>query len=222
MGNQAGVQLQAAGVRYTAGRTEVWALRNLDIAIGGGLTVVSGVSGSGKSTLLSLLGLLRRPTEGTVTFFGHQVDSLDATAMDRLRAECVGFAFQDHALVPHLSLLENVMLPLLAQHPQAQTQQARAILERVGLALQMERLPSEVSFGQAQRAALCRALARSPQIVLADEVTASLDAGSAEIILGMLREAVSKGVAVVLATHDERLCAVADAVIRLEDGVMLR
>ena len=210
------------GVRYSTNRTTTWALREVNLTLRSGLTIVLGVSGSGKSTLLSLAGLLRRPTQGSVSFFGKPTESIDATSMEFLRADCVGFVFQDHALVPHLSLLENVMLPLLVRRSRASTEQARALLDKIGLADHVDKLPSEVSFGQAQRAALCRGMIRQPRVILADEVTASLDAPSARIILDMLREAAEAGVTVVFATHDERLASLADTVVELEDGGRVR
>jgi len=215
------IELTDASVRFSDAGHETWGLRAANITFRVGLATILGVSGSGKSTLLSIVGLLRRPTTGTVTFLGKRTSDLSGAALDSLRAGSVGFVFQDHALVPHLSILENVMLPLLARKASADTGKALELLQRVGLGDHIHKLPSQISLGQAQRAALCRGLAGSPQVILADEVTASLDSASAQVIIDVLREAVEAGIIVILATHDERLAQIADSVVRLQEGRVL-
>lgn len=216
------VEFVDVSVAFTNGGTKTWGLRDASVSFGDGLTVVMGVSGSGKSTLLSVAGLLRRPTSGTVKFEGQDAASLSIRALDELRADAISFVFQDHGLVPHLTLLENVMLPLLAKQSKDSTEWAFELLDTVGLGDHAEKLPSQVSIGQAQRAALCRGVIREPRLILADEVTASLDADSAKIIADLLRQAVDAGVPVILATHDPRLVNLADDLVRLEDGEVIK
>ena len=197
------------------------ALREVSLSIGRGeWMAVTGPSGSGKSTLLSILGLLDRPTAGEYLLDGASVASLDDSAASRLRNRSVGFVFQSFHLIPELTVLENVEAPLLyGDTPSAQWQErARACLERVGIAHRAEHRPAELSGGEAQRAAVARALVCSPLLLLADEPTGNLDTATGEQIAALLEGLNAEGRTVVLVTHNEALAARARRLVRLVDG----
>lgn len=214
------VVLKAEGLAKRFGALE--ALRGVSFEIRAGESVcVWGPSGAGKSTLLHLAGLMAAPTAGTLTLFGRAVSTLDDDARARLRNERIGFLFQFHHLLPDLSLLENVMIPLLIRRrsrPEAAAR-ASALLERLGLAARVDHRPAEASGGEQQRAALARALAGEPGLVLADEPTGNLDRGVGREVEALLREEVkARGAALVVVTHDEGLAAQADRRLVLVDG----
>jgi putative ABC transport system ATP-binding protein len=179
-----------------------------------------GPSGSGKTTLLSILGCLDRPTRGEHRFLGRSVSSLDDDALSRLRNQAIGFVFQAFHLIPQLTVAENVETPLLyAGLPPAEwRERARVALERVGLSARVEHRPSELSGGEAQRAAIARAIVTSPRLLLADEPTGNLDSATGEGIAALLDELHAGGATVVLVTHNESLASRAGRVVRLLDG----
>ncbi len=207
---------------YRRGGDEVVALIDLAIAVEPGeLVAVMGPSGCGKSTLLHLLAGIDTPSAGHVLLEGDDLGGLDADGRAALRRTRMGLLFQGHALLPGLTVVENVALPLAlagVARP-ARTARAATLLAMVGLAGRAGDLPDDLSGGQRQRVALARALANSPAIVLADEPTGSLDSATARGVLdatiGLLRE---RGTALVMVTHDSRAAARADRVIRLRDG----
>ena len=207
---------------YRRGGDEVVALIDLAIAVEPGeLVAVMGPSGCGKSTLLHLLAGIDTPSAGHVLLEGDDLGGLDADGRAALRRTRMGLLFQGHALLPGLTVVENVALPLAlagVARP-ARTARAATLLAMVGLAGRAGDLPDDLSGGQRQRVALARALANSPAIVLADEPTGSLDSATARGVLdatiGLLRE---RGTALVMVTHDSRAAARADRVTRLRDG----
>ena len=187
----------------------------------GCLAVMAGPSGSGKTTLLQLAGLLDAPDEGEVLFEGEAVSALSEKARCDLRLRRLGFVFQAFNLVPVLSALENVMLPLQFQGvPDAEARRrAEAALDRVGLADRMSHRPGQLSGGQQQRAAIARALAPDPLLVLADEPTASLDHAHGGPLMDLMAELASeRGVTFLVANHDPSVIARAHRVFRLMDG----
>lgn len=215
----------ASGVKLTKifghGSLSVTALVDADIEIRAGvITALVGPSGSGKSTLLSLLGGLDRPTSGTYTFRDAAVDEMSDEELTAFRGESIGFIFQDHGLVPILSLCDNVSLPLIFQgRPQKECRElARTALSRVGLAGLEARRPGQVSLGQRQRASVARALVTSPKLILADEPTASLDRANAEQVLELLGEAANAGAAVIIVTHDLFVARRADHLLYASNG----
>ena len=181
------LEFQRVGVRYASAAGEIWPVQDFSLTIEGGLTALLGPSGSGKTTLLGLAGLLQKPTQGDILISSKHTADLSERRRDELRSEKIGFLFQQGALIEHLTILENVMLPLLADNALVSTSGALELLAAVGLEGHEHKLPLEVSGGQAQRAAFCRAMIRRPSILLADEPTASLDANSALAILDLLR-----------------------------------
>lgn len=200
-------------------------LREVSFEVHPGESVcVWGPSGAGKSTLLHLAGLMTPPTAGDLFLFGQAVRTLSDASQARLRNERLGFLFQFHHLLPDLSLLENVMMPLLIrrrERSEAETR-ARGLLERLGLGSRLDHRPGEASGGEQQRAALARALVGEPGLVLADEPTGNLDRGVGRDVEALLREEVkARGAALVLVTHDEHLAAQADRRLELLDGRLM-
>ncbi|MEW9517303.1 ABC transporter ATP-binding protein [Streptomyces tubercidicus] len=208
--------LEGVGREYRRGAV---ALHPVDLAVPRGrFLAVMGPSGSGKSTLLQCAAGLDRPTAGTVRIGGTDVSSLNEAALTRLRRERVGFVFQAHALVPSLSVAENIALPLLLGGT-AGTERVRQGLADVGLGERGDAAPSELSGGQCQRVAVARALVTGPDIVFADEPTGSLDPAAARDVLALLRRAVDRdGHTVVMVTHDPVAAAWTDEALFLAGG----
>lgn len=178
----------------------------------GSMSALTGPSGSGKSTLLYLLGLMTRPQSGGVLLDGRRVDALDDAARAALRAHHFGFVFQDAALDATRTVLDNVLEAALYRRERRDTAAHRAVelLEELGVATRAHHRPGEISGGQAQRIALCRALLGEPSVVLADEPTGNLDAASTEVVLTRLRAHARSGAAVVIATHEQAVVAACD------------
>ena len=200
------------------------ALREVTLRVDDGDSVaVTGPSGSGKSTLLSILGCLDRPTEGDYRLDGMPVASLDDVELSRVRNRSIGFVFQSFHLIPQLTVVENVETPLLyAGIPAAEWRpRARRGLERVGLAHRESHRPSELSGGEAQRAAIARALVLEPRLVLADEPTGNLDTRTGDDIAALLFELNREGRTLVLVTHNDALAARAARQVRLRDGTVV-
>jgi putative ABC transport system ATP-binding protein len=194
------------------------ALDNFGLTVDRGEWVaVMGPSGSGKSTLVNLIGGLDRPTSGEIWLDGENVATISATDLNRVRAEKVGFIFQQFHLIPYLTSLENVML---AQYFHSMTDEAEALqaLERVGLKDRAHHLPSQLSGGEQQRVCIARALINDPKIVLADEPTGNLDAVNEEMVLRLLRELHRQGRTIVMVTHDPVVARLADRRIELHHG----
>ena len=195
-----------------------------DVAIRPGeVVVIVGPSGSGKTTLLSILGLVLSPTEGEVWLRGERVSGLDRDHLANVRLRRMGFVFQQFNLLQGLSAVENVELPLVLAGTPRTERRARALeaLERVGLADRAGHAPRQLSGGQQQRVAIARAVVGSPDVVLCDEPTASLDGASGRLVLTLLRQLVADADrAVVVVTHDERVVRIADRVLEVADGTV--
>lgn len=226
MGSEAAVEARGLSKVYEAGTVrEVQVLRGVDLRVEPGEFVsVVGQSGSGKSTLLNLLGALDVPTAGQVRLGGVDLGTLGRDELARVRNRMVGFVFQFHHLLAEFTCLENALMPLFlrGQRPSpAEEERVRDLLARVGLADQLHKLPGQMSGGQQQRAAVVRALASSPRLVLADEPTGNLDSRSGAQVFGVIRAITREsGVAFVMVTHDDRLAHEADRCLRMEDGVL--
>jgi putative ABC transport system ATP-binding protein len=218
--------VQATGIvrRYGAGETTVHALRGVDLGIAQGqLTAVMGPSGSGKSTLMHILAGLDRPTEGAVTIGGQDITTLSDNDLTLLRREHIGFIFQFFNLLPMLTALENVVLPLSLAGVKPDKAWVDELVAKVGLADRLGHRPSELSGGQQQRVAIARALVSRPTIMFADEPTGNLDSRTSGEILTLLRGMVSDlGQTTVMVTHDAHAAAIADRVLFLADGEIVR
>ena len=222
MSSRALVVTEGLGRDFRAGASVVHALRNVDLSLPDGtLTVVHGRSGSGKTTLLNMIGGLDRPTRGRVWVDGEEISAKGEDELVGLRRDKIGFVFQSFGLVPILTAAENIEVPLRLRKvdPGERARRVRDLLELVGLTGRANHRPYELSGGEQQRVAICRALANRPRLLIADEPTAQLDSGNALTIMEFARDLVaSEGVSAVVATHDPLLLDVADAVVELHDG----
>lgn len=214
--------LTLSGVTRTYdGPETVLALAHVDLTVRTGeLVTVMGPSGSGKSTLLALAGGLEHPTEGTVSLSGRTLADLSPRQLAEVRRREVAFVFQQYNLVPLLTTIENVTLPLELDGWSAErcAEAGRVALAAVGMADAADLYPERLSGGQQQRVAIARAIAGEPRLILADEPTAALDSVAGESIMRLIRTRVNAGAAAIVVTHDARLAALADRVLYLSDG----
>lgn len=198
------------------------AVREIDLSIRAGERVaIVGKSGSGKSTLLNLMTGIDRPSAGEIYVGDTAVHTLDEGALATWRGRCVGIVFQFFQLLPTLTVAENVMLPMdfAARYPvRERRSRAQALLERVGISDQADKLPATLSGGQQQRAAIARALANAPAILFADEPTGNLDSRTADAVLSLFADLGRAGTTVVIVTHDREIARSVDRVIALSDG----
>lgn len=216
------VQLKNVSKYYFLGDNRIVALSDMNLTIGTGeFVAIWGPSGSGKSTLCNLIGVVDAPTNGTVFLQGNDVATLSDDARSVLRNQTIGFIFQNFNLMPVLSALENVMLPLQIQGEpgDAAQEKARARLVELGLAQHLTHRPAKLSGGQQQRVAIARALITNPALVIADEPTANLDSETAVQIIDLMRRLNRDSeTTFIFSTHDQRLLQRVDRLIRLEDG----
>ena len=220
------VVLDGLSKRYNVGQAnEIEVLHKLTLRINTGeFAALIGPSGSGKSTLLNVLGLLEPATSGSYVLDGRSVAELDDEALTRLRRDTLGFVFQFHHLLPAFTALENVLMPVLARDGRInahERERGRSLLDAVGLAQAMDRVPGALSGGMQQRVAMARALMLSPKLVLADEPTGNLDTVSSNEVFALMRRMHEEvGTTFLVVTHDRRLAARCDRVIELVDGVV--
>ena len=211
---------------YKIGEVETKALRGVNLSINDGeFTALVGPSGSGKTTLLQLIGLLDKPTTGSVTINGKDATSLNRNQRADLRKSAIGFVFQFFALIPTLTAYENVEMPLLLTGVKAPDRKKRVneMLEAVGLLDRAHHRPDQLSGGQQQRVAVARALATNPKLILADEPTANLDTENGRQVMDIMKKLNKEtGVTFVFATHDPRVIGYADRVVTLQDGVITK
>jgi lipoprotein-releasing system ATP-binding protein len=213
---------------YRKGPLKIPVLRGVEVNVRKGEFVsIVGQSGSGKSTLLHVMGLLDSPSVGEVLLDGDRIDDLPSKTRDELRNRVFGFVFQFYHLLPELSVLENVITPLMIRHSilgywrrrREFREQACEIIDKVGLTHRRKHRPSELSGGEMQRAAIARALVAKPEILLADEPTGNLDAGTGQEIMGLLQNLnEQEGLTIVLVTHDENLARSSHRMVRLNEG----
>ena len=209
---------------YDTGKVKVEALKGIDLHIDEGeLVAIVGPSGSGKSTLMNLLGCLDTPTSGEYQLAGENVAGVTRDQLAEIRNRRVGFVFQNFNLLPHITSLENVELPMLfgGMKPAQRRERATELLEKVGLGDRGEHRPTELSGGQMQRVAIARALAMNPDIILADEPTGNLDTSSGGDIMSLFTDLWKQGRTLVIITHDPALAKRAGRVVEVRDGVII-
>lgn len=218
------IELQGVSKTYRRGDQVVKALEDVDLIVPEvGMIAIVGASGSGKSSLLHIIGAMDRPTDGKVLVAGQRLDTLPASALTVFRRDTVGFVFQSFNLIPNLSAIENVMLPMefAGVAPDERRRRAAKLLEQIGLAARATHWPRELSGGEQQRVAIARALANNPPLVLADEPTGNLDSKTGQVIYELLKEVATKRTVLVV-THAEVLAQRADRVIHIQDGQLVR
>lgn len=215
------IEMEQVRKEYQSGEQAVKALDGISLNIAENEYVaIMGPSGSGKSTLMNIIGCLDTPTGGSYTLDGERVDSLSDERLSRIRGRKIGFVFQSFHLLPRLTALENVALPLVyAGVSRSQREErSREALTRVGLSHRMTHLPGSMSGGQRQRVAVARALIGHPSIILADEPTGNLDTATSEEIMQLFGEIHASGNTVILVTHEEDIARHAHRIVRLRDG----
>lgn len=209
---------------YVMGEEEVAALAGVTLSIGRGENVaVIGPSGSGKSSLMNILGGLDRPSSGAYRFDGEDVGGFTDDELAAFRRRRIGFVFQSFQLLPRLTALQNVELPMIyaGLPPKDRRDRAAALLERVGLGTRMGHKPTQLSGGQQQRVAIARSLANSPDLLLADEPTGALDTHTGQEVLALFRQLNSEGLTLILVTHDLDVAAAARRRISFRDGLVV-
>ncbi len=207
--------------KFKSGDSEIIAVNDVSFEVKTGEFVsITGRSGSGKSTLMYQMSLLDYPTSGDVYIDDKRVTNLSSEDRTRIRLEQLGYIFQDYALIPELSAIENTMIPLLMQGLTKKEAELRAkeSLDRIGLGDRLDNLPSQLSGGQQQRVSIARAIAHKPKIVFADEPTANLDSETSEIVLKNFLELNREGQTIIMVTHEAEYAALTDRVITLSDG----
>lgn len=211
--------------KFKSGLGELVALKGVDLEVKyGEFLAIVGRSGSGKSTLLYQLGLLDRPTSGDIFIENTNVSTLSDIERTNLRLTELGYIFQDYAILPSLTAIENVTLPLLMMGVDSKTAKlkAEAALNKVGLGHRLNNLPSQLSGGEQQRVAIARAIGHDPKIIFADEPTANLDNETSHLILKAFMELHKEGQTIVMVTHEEEYAALADRVVGLSDGEIVK
>ncbi len=218
------LQVKQVSKRYQEGSIDTQVLHGVDLNLyAGEQLAIVGSSGSGKSTLLHIMGTLDQPTQGEVMLQGENLYQLSAARQAKIRNQDLGFIYQFHHLLPEFTALENVSMPGLIQgRPKKEVEQeAKALLERVGLGHRLSHTPAEMSGGERQRTAIARALINKPKLVLADEPTGNLDAASGESVYELIRELGNQlGTAFVVVTHDPKLAERMDRQLLMKDGLL--
>jgi len=216
------IRLEQVDKVYRTERVETLALHNINLDVAQGEFVsIMGPSGCGKSTLLNLIGLLDKPSNGSLTLEGNKINGAGDSKLAKYRNEKLGFVFQSFHLVPDLKVIDNVEIPLLYRKVSGveRRKQAAAALDRVGLSSRMNHFPTQLSGGQQQRVAIARAIVGQPRILLADEPTGNLDSQMGDEIMEILHDLNRKdGTTIVMVTHDDRFARRTDRIVRLFDG----
>jgi putative ABC transport system ATP-binding protein len=218
------ISMQGITKTYHLGEIDVPILKQIDLSIDvGEYVAIMGASGSGKSTLMNIIGCLDRPTHGHYILNGQDLTKLDDDGLADIRNQYIGFVFQQFNLLPRLTALENVMLPMIyANVSRSQrVKAATAALVQIGLGDRLTNRPSQLSGGQQQRVAIARALVNHPALVLADEPTGALDSTTSQDIMSLLTELNRQGTTIAIVTHDATVAAQTDRIIQMQDGVVV-
>ena len=220
------LQLSNVWKIYTMGDVEVTALSGLDLVVKKGeFLSIMGPSGSGKSTSMNMIGCLDVPTKGKIFLEGHDISTMSESDLAQIRGKKIGFIFQQFNLIPTLSALENVSLPMIFQNvpKEERLEKAKKLLEMVGLSERMHHKPTELSGGQQQRVAIARALCNDPEVILADEPTGNLDSKTGGTVMDFLRKLhEEEGRTIIMVTHDEHVAMNADRIEYLKDGKIIK
>lgn len=209
---------------FKSGESELFVLKNLELSVPRGqFLAITGRSGSGKSTLLYQLGLLDKPNSGEIILDGTDVSDLSKEEATKFRLMNLGYVFQDYALIPELTALENVLIPLMMQGFSPATARKKALdsLEKIGLSDKVNNVPSQLSGGQQQRVSIARAIAHDPQIIFADEPTANLDTETSDVVLEAFLALHKKGQTIIMVTHEKEYADLTDRVVLLSDGKII-
>jgi len=216
------IQLSNVWKIYQVGEVEVQALRGVSLEIlEGDFIAITGASGSGKSTMMNLVGCLDTPSKGKIFLDGRDIALMHESELAQIRGQRIGFIFQQFNLIPTLTALENVMLPLEFQDRKAKTK-AFELLTLVGLGDRVDHLPSQLSGGQQQRVAIARALSNDPEVILADEPTGNLDSKAGTDVIQMLERLWKQGKTIIMVTHDPKIATHAKRQVLLMDGQILK
>lgn len=215
------IQVENIGKEYFCGNARIHAIKNMDFIIDDGEFIsIIGQSGSGKSTLLSILGGLNQPTRGRI--FIDTLDVYELTSEQRadFRYEYIGIIFQSFQLIPYLTVIENVILPMAitGEKMARKREKALEVLEKVGLTNKIKRLPDQLSGGEQERVAIARAIVNKPPILLADEPTGNLDTTTAKEVMNLLRQLNDSGQTIIMVTHNREMCKYSQRTIKVKDG----
>jgi putative ABC transport system ATP-binding protein len=220
------IELKDVWKIYQMGDVQVIALSGLDLAVKSGEFVsIMGPSGSGKSTAMNMIGCLDIPTKGAILLDGKDISKMSESNLAQIRGRKIGFIFQQFNLIPTLTALENVMLPMIFQNvPRSErTEKAKKLLEMVGLGDRMDHQPNELSGGQQQRVAIARSLSNNPEVILADEPTGNLDSKTGSTVLDFLQKLhIEEGKTIIMVTHNEDVAKKADRIEYLKDGKIVK
>ncbi|MCD6279481.1 ABC transporter ATP-binding protein [Candidatus Micrarchaeota archaeon] len=217
------LELKNVSKRYLMGETYVDAIKDVSLRVHENEFIsIIGPSGSGKSTLLSIMGLLTQPTHGAVFIDGINVSNMNKDKIAEIRGKKIGFVFQSFNLIPSLTVLENVTVPMmfLGVNRREREERAKEIIREVGLSFRMYHFPNQLSGGERQRVAIARALANDPSVILADEPTGNLDSQSGEEIVNIFKNLHRKGRTMVMVTHDEDIAHASKKLIHIKDGTI--
>ena len=217
------IKLQGIYKNYGSGRGITKVLHNISLSIHeGDFVAIMGASGSGKSTLMNIIGFLDVPTKGSYEFNGKKVTAFDETTLATIRNEMIGFVFQSFYLLPRLTALENVQMPMIYANKkeEEQIERSKEVLTSLGLEDRMYYKPNELSGGQQQRVAIARALSNEPKIILADEPTGNVDSQSSKEIMEILQKLNKQGKTIILITHNKTIAKYANKIIKIKDGII--
>lgn len=217
------IKLEGLKKDYKIGIVDIQALQGIDLEINEGEFVsIMGPSGCGKSTLLNVLGCLDKPTDGKYYLNKYDISVLDDDTLSDMRCNYLGFVFQSYNLIPQLSVVENIEIPLYYQgiSPNESRKRASEMASRVGLGDRLYHKPTELSGGQQQRAGIARALVNDPLVILADEPTGNLDSKSGQEIMNIFSELHSQGKTIIMVTHDANIARYGERIVRLRDGLI--